>query len=182
MRRIILGIAAALVIVVLAAAFLYSRNMMPTQPGTSGQQQTTTESTVNPGGGNTGTLQNKPGWIASLSGLEQSFFAIPAADALDEEKAGFSDLIIKNTQASDQLHIGADCQPTPINYSVENATEVTFKNDDSLGHTITITNNERYVIPANSTATVRIGEDRRAKIAGYGCDQYGLVGFLVIAP
>ncbi len=179
MMKVILGVVAALLVVAAAVVLFRSGGVLKTQQKTNPQATSSANKTANGVASTPG--KNAPSWTASLSALEQSLFAVPSSSASEDEKTKYHDLLLKNTLKSDQLHIGQDCQPKPLVYSVEKATEINFKNDDSSDHTITMTNNEKYVIPASNSTIVKVSQDLRGKITSYGCDQFGRVGFLVIA-
>lgn len=128
------------------------------------------------------TQSQKPPWIANLSALEQSFFNIPSSNASAEEKQAFSDLLKKNSRTSSEIHITANCQPSPLVYSVNKAITLNVTNADTVNHTIVMGEKEQYsIVPASSSA-IEIGTDKRGLILSYGCDNYGLVGFLITAP
>lgn len=121
---------------------------------------------------------NRAPWVASLSPDDKKFFNTPMANATDEEKASFSNMIYKSAQKSDMLHIGKVCQPQPIVFAVDTSTnELTVKNDDVYSHVVRIAKDQRYILAPGSSAEIKIGQDKRA--LGYGCDQFNLVGFLV---
>ena len=128
------------------------------------------------------TSNQRAPWIANLSALEQSFFNIPSSNASTEEKQAFSDLLKKNSRTSSEVHITANCQPSPLVYSVNKAITLNVTNADTVNHTIVMGEKEQYsIVPASSSA-IEIGTDKRGLILSYGCDNYGLVGFLITAP
>lgn len=124
----------------------------------------------------------KPPWIANLSEKERSFFNTPAANASAEEKQAFSDLLQKNSRTSSQIRIAANCQPSPLIFSLDKTLSLNVTNTDSVNHTIIMGKNEQYNISPASSSTIKLGDDKRAIILSYGCDTFAVVGFLISAP
>lgn len=128
------------------------------------------------------TTNQKPPWMANLSAKERSFFNIPAANASAEEKQAFANLLQKNGRTSSGIHIAADCQPSPLIFSLDKTLILNVTNEDSVDHTIMMGENESYSISPASSSAIKIGDGKKGALLSYGCDTFGPVGFLLIAP
>lgn len=126
------------------------------------------------------TSIQKPPWLANLSAEEKAMFDTPAADAPEDVKQKYTDLVRTHTQAGSELNILKGCKPSPLSYSVDKTLVVTVKNRDTVSHTLQVGEKGQYTVSAGEAAT--FSAEIRSAVLSYGCDAYTTVGFLSTPP
>ncbi|MCH7524525.1 MAG: hypothetical protein IIC74_05835 [Bacteroidetes bacterium] len=107
----------------------------------------------------------------------------PAQNASSEEKQRHADLIRRVAQDSEFLSINSDCSMQPAVFRVTLEESFTIRNQDDVGHTITVNEDNIFVVPAGSTKNVIADFGQGRGNYGFLCDsKQGVAGILVVAP
>lgn len=112
-----------------------------------------------------------PSGLPPLSEDEQAVLNPPSTGATEEEFRAHALRVEKMGMASGELGIGAGCRISPIVLKTQLGKEMTFKNYDTVPHTIFFNERLSFAVPANASITVPVGFEKGAGIYGYGCDQ-----------
>ena len=107
----------------------------------------------------------------------------PAQNASSEEKQRHADLIRRVAQDSEFLSINSDCSMQPAVFRVTLEESFTIRNQDDVGHTITVNEDNIFVVPAGSIKNVIADFGQGRGNYGFLCDsKQGVAGILVVAP
>ncbi len=128
------------------------------------------------------SIVSDPFWIKQLSPKEQSFFDIPKSEASADAKNAYMDLIQKNGQTSDAIHITGECKPAPLVFSLNKNLNLKFQNSDTRSHLVVIDQQTSSVIKPDGIYNITLGSDKKGKILGYSCDNISPAGFFITSP
>lgn len=165
------------ILIILASGYLAFKFL-----GGSGRVREKSNQVNVPNSQNQPNVSQSPSWLSGLTDVERSIFNVPSNESSSEEKNKFSSLVRKISHSADHISIARQCRPSPIVYSVGQASSYKFKNEDTVAHTVRFGLNETYEINPGATVEIKVTPEMSAQILSFGCDNYSIVGFLVFRP
>jgi plastocyanin len=118
-----------------------------------------------------------------LSSDEIALMNPPRPDASQEEKTKHFEVVLKLAEDAEVLRLNDCNKATPLVLKVKPGQDLKVENSESVDHTIAISQDHTFKIPAGTTTTIKaeFGKDRGA--FGYICDNIGgVVGFFLLMP
>lgn len=104
-----------------------------------------------------------------LTPQEQAVFSFPGENASSDQRAQHSELVRSLAKEGSEVQLNANCVASPFVLQVKKGDTLTFKNNDSVDHSVRHGAWE-LLVPAKSTKTARVDFVPGVGDAGYGCD------------
>ena len=120
--------------------------------------------TTNGPGANQSIKQSVP-----LTGEEKKLLKIPPQGAPETEKAAHFALLQRLARTTDFLDLST-CFGNPLAFRVQNGAAFVLKNNDSLPHTLQISPQHIYTVPARDEREIVAQFGFGPGVYGYGCD------------
>ena len=116
-----------------------------------------------------------------LSAEELKLFTIPMNASQEFINERFK-LVEKLSKEGDTIDLNKCEKPSPLVLKVEEGTDITIKNSDSIEHNVFIYRNSEVKVPANQNKTVKANFERGPGYYAYQCDNLaGIVGYILVA-
>lgn len=129
------------------------------------------------------TISSSENFTSSSYNSESDVLKWPAPDASLQEKQRHADLVRRLVQDAEFLNISSNCNIQPAVFHAILEKTFTIRNQDVVDHTITVNENNVFVIPAGDTKNIVADFEQGRGNYGFTCDsKRGVAGILAVTP
>jgi hypothetical protein len=117
--------------------------------------------------------------LPPLTAEEQELLTPPSTNLSLEQRARRDSLFSKYAKRGDTITISEGCRAIPIVLKVNVGSKATVFNQDSIGHSITLSKDEKYDLKKEGTITL---DTSKTAVNHITCDGQGVAGYLLVIP